>query len=97
MEDNFLRLKFNILKNYITATMIYHFCLKELELETSKNWQPTCMRTLKSVIRIRNLKQALNHGLVLKKGAVRSLGSLDRLVKLDRFCHIENKTIYIAI
>ena len=55
------------------------------------------MRTLKSVIRIRNLKQALNHGLVLKKGTVRNLRSLDRLVKLDRFCHIENKTIYISI
>ena len=55
---------FNILKIYISFTIIYHFFKKEL-------------KNLKEyVIHIRNLKQALNQGLVLKK--------LYRVIKFDQ-------------
>ena len=47
--------------------MIYPFCLKEPKLEKSKHWQPICTIKKEYVIHIRNLKQALNHGLVLEK------------------------------
>ena len=36
MKNIFLKFKFNILKNYITFTMIYPCCLKELKLKTLK-------------------------------------------------------------
>ena len=64
MKDILLKLMFNILKIYISFTIIYHFFKKEL-------------KNLKEyVIHIRNLKQALNQGLVLKK--------LYRVIKFDQ-------------
>ena len=45
--------------------MIYHFYLKEWKLKKSKSlW---LILHVKTVLHIRNLKQALNHELVLKK------------------------------
>ena len=35
----FLKVEFNIVKNYITFTMIYPFCLKEWKL---KKWKTCC-------------------------------------------------------
>ena len=52
MKDIFLKLIFNVLKNYMTFTMIYHFYLKEWKLKKVEKF---------------TLKQALNHELVLKK------------------------------
>ena len=37
MKDIFLKLMFNILENYITFIMIYHFYLKERKLKKSKS------------------------------------------------------------
>ena len=45
-------------KHYISFLIISYFCLKEWKLKTL---------TRLLLIHIKNLKQALNHGLVLKK------------------------------
>ena len=45
--------------------MTYHFYLKERRLKKSKTLQ--LIYKTEYVIHIRNLKQAFNHGLVLKK------------------------------
>ena len=37
MKDIFSKLMFNILENYMTFTMIYHFQLKKRRLKASKN------------------------------------------------------------
>ena len=66
MKDIFSKLMYNILKMYVTFTMIYHFCLKECNLKKFKKHVAN-LHDKKNVIHIRNLKQALNHGLVLKK------------------------------
>ena len=60
MKHIFSKLMFNILKNYMSFIMIYHFHLKEQKLEKlhDKN---------EYVIHIRNLKQVLKHGLVFIK------------------------------
>ena len=46
--------------------LIYHFCLKERQLKKLKSLQRTCA-IKKHQINIINLKQALNHGLVLNQ------------------------------
>ena len=58
-KDIFLKLIFTILKIYMIFTMIYLFYLKEQKL--------VCKKKKEYIIHIRNFKQALNHGLVLKK------------------------------
>ena len=70
LTDIFLKLKFNILKSYITSIPIYHFYQKVEKLE---KLVANVHDKKKYVIQIRNLKQALNHGLVLKK--------VDRVIK----------------
>ena len=54
MKDIFPKLLFNILKNYMTFIMIYHFNWKESKLKTEY------------VVHIKNSKLALNHGLNLE-------------------------------
>ena len=54
----FLKLMFNIQKKSMNSIVIQHFYLKERNLKKSKN---------EKVVHIRNLKQALNHGLILEK------------------------------
>ena len=54
MKDIFPELLFNILKNYMTFIMIYHFNWKESKLKTEY------------VVHIKNSKLALNHGLNLE-------------------------------
>ena len=66
MEDIFLKLMFNILKIYMMLTMIYHFCLKEWKLKKNEKLVAILHGKIEYVIHIRNLKKALNHGLVLK-------------------------------
>ena len=56
MKDTFLKLTFNILKIYLNFIMIYDF-YPVGSLQDKKEY----------IIHIKNLKQALNHGLVLKK------------------------------
>ena len=47
--------------------MIYKFCPKQRKLKKSKNLWLICMIKKELVIHIRNLNQALNHGLVFLK------------------------------
>ena len=64
MKNIFSKLMLNILKNYINFIMIYYFYQIERKLKKSKAYlhgKGDC------VIHITNSKQALNHGLVLKK------------------------------
>ena len=42
-NEDFLKLIFSILKNYITFTMIYLFCMKEWKSRKLKNSQQTYM------------------------------------------------------
>ena len=75
MKGILLRFLFNIPKNYMTFTMIYHFYLKEQKLKSwikskkVESWKLTANLhdTTEYVISIRNSKQALDHGLVLKR------------------------------
>ena len=66
IKDIFLELMFNVLKNYMNVIMIYHFYQKESKLKKSEKVTSLHDQT-EYVIHIRNSKQALNHGLVLKK------------------------------
>ena len=64
MKDIFLKLMFNTRKKYINFIMIYNFYQKE--------WRLTMLVTNlydknEYVIHIRNLKRALNHGLIFRK------------------------------
>ena len=65
IKDIFVKLMFNILKYYMTFTMNYHLYLKEWKFKKLEKLCPTCL--IKKYRHIRNLKQALNHGLALKK------------------------------
>ena len=64
MRDIFFNLMFNTPQNYKIFTQTYHFYLKERSLKKLDSLLPIY---IKNVIHIRNLKQALNHGLILKK------------------------------
>ena len=61
MKDFFIKLIFNIQQIYIIFTVIYSFCLKEWNLEANLQGKE------EYPIQTRNLKQALNRGLVLRK------------------------------
>ena len=65
-KDIFLKLMFNIQKNYLNFIVTYHFYLKEINLKKLKSLLLIYM--IKIDIHIRILKQALNHGLILRKG-----------------------------
>ena len=65
IKDIFLKLILNIRKNCAFCIVIYHFCLKERKLINAASLYAICM--IKNVIHIRSLKQALNHGLILKR------------------------------
>ena len=56
-KDIFLKLMFNILQNYMSFIVIYHFYQKENSVANLTEY----------VIHIRNLKQELNSGLVFLK------------------------------
>ena len=68
MKDIFLKLMFNVLKNYMNFIMIYHFCLKKMKIfwKVEKLLTDLHYKT-EYVITIRNLKYALNHGFILKE------------------------------
>ena len=67
MKGIFLKLMFKkkraILQNYMVFTMTYSFCLKNWKLEKLKNLYDQ----KEYVVEIKDLKQTLNHGPVLKK------------------------------
>ena len=65
MKDIFLKLVFNVLKIYITFTVIYPFCPKRIKTEKGEKLVAYLNLKGEHVIYIRNLKRALNHGLVL--------------------------------
>ena len=67
MKDLFWKLRFNILQNYINLLMIYHFYFYFYFIIQIEKFEMFVANLQTSVIDIRNLKQALNHGLVLKK------------------------------
>ena len=57
----------NILKNYMIYIVIYHSYREERKLINVKNSFVICKMKKKYVVDIKSLKQALNHGLKLKK------------------------------
>ena len=64
MNDNFLKLIFNILKIYIAFAMIYPFYLKEWKSKQIEKFVAYLHDEKHYVMHIRNLIEALNHGLV---------------------------------
>ena len=67
MKDIFWKLMFNILKYYMTSTMICYFYLKKMTTEKVEKLAANLHGKTESVIHIRNLKQAFKHGLLFKK------------------------------
>ena len=66
-KDIFSSLVFNMQKNCINFIIIYHFYQKRWKFKKLKNLFPNLHNKNKYVIHIKNLKQALNQGLILKK------------------------------
>ena len=66
MKDIFSKLMSNELKNYMNFIMIYHFYQKRMKIEKVERLLANLRDITEYVIHIRNLKQALSHGLVLK-------------------------------
>ena len=64
MKDIFLKLMFNILKTYMNFIMIYHSNQNKLKIKNIEKFVPNLHDKTEYVIHIRNLKQALSHGLV---------------------------------
>ena len=65
--DLFLKLMFNIVIDYMNVAFIYSFYLKIREIEKFENLVAILHAKKEYVIHIANLKQVLNHWLVLKK------------------------------
>ena len=77
MKDIFLKLMFNIFNNYMTFTTIHHFHLKEMKIEKIGKFVVAILHDKKEyVIHMWNLKQPLNHGLLLK--------NVDKTMKLHQ-------------
>ena len=62
-----LKLMFNILNIYMNLITICSFCLKQRKLIKSKKLVADLRDEKEHIINVGNLKQALNHGLALKK------------------------------
>ena len=60
MKGIFSKLMFNILKNYTNFIIIYHFYQKKMKITNLHD-------KTEYVDHVRNLKQAINHRLILKK------------------------------
>ena len=58
---------FNILKNYLNFIIIYPFLPERMKIEKVEKLVAHLHDKIEYVIQTRNLKQALVHGLVLKK------------------------------
>ena len=67
IQDIFLKLMFNILKNYMNFLIILTFLLERKNFENVEKLAANLHDKYEYVIHIINLKQALNHRLVLKK------------------------------
>ena len=67
MNDVFLKLMFNTLKNYMNFIMIYHFLAVKMRTEKVKMLVTNLHDKTEYVIHISNLKQAFNHGIILTK------------------------------
>ena len=57
----------NVLKNYMKFTMIYHFLPEKMKIGKIGKLAANLVDKEKYVVHRRNLKQTLDHGLVLKK------------------------------
>ena len=66
-KDIFLKLMFNTQKNYMNFIMTYHFYQKFKKKKKVEKLVTNLFDKNEYIIHIRNLKQALNHGLILKK------------------------------
>ena len=67
MKDIFLKFMFSIQKNYVNFIMTCHFYQKEKKIRKVEKFVSNLYDKNKYDIHIRNLKQALTHGLILKK------------------------------
>ena len=88
MRNIFSKMIFNILKNCMNFVINYHFYKRERERVTIEKVEKLITNLhdqTEYVIQIRNLKNALNHGLVLKK--------VHRVIKFNQTAWLK-KAIY---
>ena len=67
MKDILLKLMLNTQKNYMNFIMTYHFLPERMKLGKIGKLVTKVHHKTENLIHVRNLKQALNHGLILKK------------------------------
>ena len=67
IKDILLKLTLNTQKNYMNFIMNYHFLPERIKLGKIGKLVTNVHHKTEYVIHVRNLKQALNHGLILKK------------------------------
>ena len=67
IQEIFLKYMLTIKKNYLIFIKIQHFYQKQKKIEKFKKLVGDKEDKKKHVVRIRTLKQALNHGLILKR------------------------------
>ena len=94
MKDIFLRLMFSTPKNYMNFTWTYHFYQKEWNLEKIKKLVTSLHDKNEYVIHIINLKQALNHRLILKN--VHGVTKFYQNVWLEPYIKMNTDLIKIA-
>ena len=66
INDNFPKMMSSILKTYMNVIMIYHFYQERMKIEKVDKLVSNLHDKTEYVIHVRNLKLALNHGLVLE-------------------------------
>ena len=66
-EEYFFEADVSYTENYMNFIMIYHFYLSEWKLKKTKSFVANLHDKTEYIIHIRNSKQPLNNGLVLKK------------------------------
>ena len=67
MKDILLKLTLNTQKNYMNFIMNYHFLPERIKLGKIGKLVTNVHHKTEYVIHVRNLKQALNHGLIFNK------------------------------
>ena len=89
IQDIFSESILIIRKNYLIFTKIYHFYQKEKEVNKSEKLICSIEDKKKYVVSIIALKQALNHGLILKK--VKEVNKLNQRAWLKPYINMNTK------
>ena len=89
MKAIFSKLRFSILKNHTNFKMIYHFYQKEWKLKKVEKLVTNLHDRTEYFIHIRNLKHALNHGLIFKN--IQRVSKFNQNAWLKPYIHMNTK------